>query len=99
MIARSESPTGPFERRPDDHVLLESSDAWIGPGHNAVATDASGADWIVYHAIDPERPFQPAIDAVRRPMLIDRLEWVDGWPQLGDAPSSLPQAAPEAADR
>jgi len=96
MIARSDSPTGPFERRTDDHVIVEANESWLGPGHNAVVTDAAGTDWIVYHAIDPDHPFQPAIDAVRRPTLIDRLAWVDGWPELaGNGPTTGPQLAPE----
>lgn len=99
MIARSDSPTGPFERRPGDHVLLEANATWLGSGHNAIVTDADGIDWIVYHAIDPEHPFQPAIDAVRRPMLIDRLTWTDGWPELtADGPTSQPQPAPATDD-
>lgn len=54
----------------------------MGPGHNAVVTDAAGNDWLVYHAIDPENPDQPAVDARKRPMLIDRIDWTDGWPGL-----------------
>jgi len=95
MVARSDAPTGPFERRPSGRVLLESSDRWLGPGHNAVVTDAAGDDWIVYHAIDPARPLQPAIYAVRRPMLIDRLAWRDGWPFLpSGGPTIEPQSPP-----
>ena len=95
MVARADAPTGPFERRPNGHVVLEASDRWIGPGHNAVVTDAAGTDWIVYHAIDPDHPFQPAIDAVRRPMLIDRLAWRDGWPFVpAGGPTVLPQEPP-----
>lgn len=95
MIARADSPTGPFERRHNDHALLEANDMWLGPGHNAIVTDGAGDDWIVYHAIDPDHPFQPAIDAVRRPMLIDRLTWNNGWPELAaGGPTSGPQPAP-----
>lgn len=97
MVARSTSPTGPFERRSGNHVLLEASDRWLGPGHNAIVTDAAGGDWIVYHAIDPAQRFQPAIDAVRRPMLIDRLVWAGGWPEMAEeAPTTSPQRAPVA---
>ena len=36
-------------------VILEANAAWIAPGHNAIATDKNGDDWIVYHAVDAKR--------------------------------------------
>jgi hypothetical protein len=49
----------------------------------------------VYHAIDPANPDQPAVEARKRPMLIDRLEWHDGWPRIaGDEPSAGVLTAP-----
>ena len=99
MVARSGSPLGPFERPPDEdqRVVLESSDRWLAPGHNATARDAGGSDWLVYHAIDARDRFQPAIEAVRRPMLMDPLRWVDGWPEMAwDAPSDRLVTAPPA---
>jgi hypothetical protein len=76
---------------------LHYSDEWDAPGHHAVTTDASGQDRIAYHAIDPAHPDQPAVDARKRPMIIDRLDWVDGWPEVaGDSPSSGPTTAPAA---
>ena len=97
LVARGSSALGPFTRRDAAHggpVLLESSARWLAPGHNAVATDARGQDWIVYHAIDTQHPTQPCPAPAgatcgpdgelpsRRPLLIDRLGWEDGWPQL-----------------
>jgi len=101
MVARADDPLGPYEKRGEaldewgENVILHFSDAWVGPGHNALLTDGDGTDWLVYHAIDPESPDQPAVAARKRPMLIDRIEWVDGWPRIaGDQPSSGPVAAP-----
>ncbi|WP_328491807.1 family 43 glycosylhydrolase [Streptomyces sp. NBC_00414] len=103
-VGRSTSPTGPFT---DDRgvdlmspvskggIVVGSSDRWIGPGHNALQTDLSGQDWLVYHAIpadDPDLGLLPGIDRTlsRRPMLVDRLDWTDGWPvvRAGAGPSS-----------
>ena len=97
MIARSRSAQGPFELAPNK-VLLESSNRWFAPGHNSVITDAAGQDWIVYHAVDVRRPRTKPTDEVntRRIMLIDRLEWRDGWPQVV-RPSSGPRPAPRIA--
>lgn len=101
LVARSSSATGPFESRAEvtdtwgASVILHENETWEGPGHNAIVTDGAGRDWIAYHAIDPDDPFQPAIDAVKRPMLIDPIEWVDGWPRIAnDSPSTAAQAAP-----
>ena len=95
MIARSRSATGPFEIAPDK-VILEMNAAWNAPGHNSVVSDDAGQDWMLYHAVDVRRPrSKPDADVnTRRIMLIDRIEWRDGWPYLPGAPRSGPQPAP-----
>ncbi len=92
MVARSRSATGPFETLAQaggraDSVILEASPRWLAPGHNAVATDARGQSWILYHAIDRARDRALPSDGVnsRRVMLVDRLDWVDGWPVVRGA--------------
>ena len=95
MIARSRSATGPFEIAPDK-VILEMRDIWVAPGHNSVAEDKAGKHWMVYHAVDSRRPrSKPDADInTRRVMLIDRIEWRDGWPRLIASPSTGPRPAP-----
>lgn len=105
FAGRSRNPGGPFVDR--DGVSLDTSrvggtqviapygNRWIGTGHNAVVTDAAGQDWFVYHAIPRDDPYlQPGIS--RRPMLIDRLDWIGGWPivRAGRGASDTPQIAP-----
>ena len=101
MVARSRSATGPFEilstRSGDTNgVILERSGHWVAPGHNSVIRDASGADWMVYHAVDARRPRSKPGDDVntRRVMLIDRITYRDGWPRVDGAPSTAPRPAP-----
>src|SRR5213076_461179 len=91
FAGRSRSPKGPFVDR-DGVPLLTSrvggtpviqpnGDRWVGTGHNAVVTDDRGQDWLVYHAIDRNMPYLNEPYGInRRPMLIDRLKWTDGWP-------------------
>ena len=83
MVARSRSATGPFELAPKK-VVLEAAGKWIAPGHNSVITDARGRDWMLYHAVDATRPRTKPTDDVntRRVMLIDRIDWVNGWPRM-----------------
>jgi arabinan endo-1,5-alpha-L-arabinosidase len=98
MVARSRSATGPFEvRKRPLYLVLEGNAAWIAPGHNSVITDDAGQDWIFYHGVDARRPRSKPADEVnsRRVMLMDRLVWRDGWPEIANkSPSSGPRPAP-----
>jgi arabinan endo-1,5-alpha-L-arabinosidase len=100
MVARSRSAMGPFEtleeaRGVPHSLMLFKSERWLAPGHNSVVTDKAGQVWIVYHAIDVNRPRQRQEDEInsRRILLIDRIEWRDGWPFVG-TPSNRPQRGP-----
>ncbi|HET8749910.1 MAG TPA: glycoside hydrolase family 43 protein [Sphingomicrobium sp.] len=100
MVARSKSATGPFEtleqaKGVPHSLMLFKSEHWLAPGHNCIATDKAGQSWIIYHAIDVDRPRQTQDDEInsRRILLIDRIEWRDGWPHVG-TPSDEPQKAP-----
>ncbi|HEY6048981.1 MAG TPA: glycoside hydrolase family 43 protein [Sphingomicrobium sp.] len=100
MVARSRSATGPFEtleqaKGVPHSLMLFKSERWLAPGHNSMVTDKAGEVWIIYHAIDANRPRQTQEDEInsRRILLIDRIEWKDGWPHVG-TPSDEPQPAP-----
>jgi arabinan endo-1,5-alpha-L-arabinosidase len=100
MVARSQSATGPFEtleeaRGVPHSLMLFKSERWLAPGHNCIVTDKAGQVWIIYHAIDVNKPRQRQEDEInsRRILLIDRIEWRDGWPHVG-TPSDEPQDAP-----
>lgn len=100
MVARSRRAEGPYQTLEQatgkaHSIILEKRGYWIAPGHNSIATDAAGHDWIVYHAVDARRPREKASDDIntRRVMLIDRIEWRNGWPVIA-GPSAGPAAAP-----
>ncbi len=103
FAARSVNVLGPYVDR-DGNSLLEariggtpvlamSGNRWIGPGHNAVATDANGQDWRVYHAIDAAKPYFTG-SWTRRPVMMDAIDWVDGWPRVRTGPSDGPEPLP-----
>ncbi|TCC56246.1 glycoside hydrolase family 43 [Kribbella pittospori] len=107
FAGRSRSPRGPFLDKDgvaltDSHVggttvITQNGNKWIGPGHHAFITDAAGQDHIVYHAIDRGTPWLTnPLGVNRRPMLIDRIDWIDGWPRTraGLGPSEGPVPAP-----
>lgn len=92
-VGRSRDLAGPYVDREDvpllqsraggTPVLAPNGNRWVGTGHNAVVTDLAGQDWMVYHAIDREDPYLDGTDGINeRPMLLDRLDWVDGWPTV-----------------
>jgi arabinan endo-1,5-alpha-L-arabinosidase len=100
MVARSKSATGPFEtleqaRGVPHSLMLYKSERWLAPGHNSIITDKAGDVWIIYHAIDVNRPRQRQEDEInsRRILLVDKIEWKDGWPFVG-TPSEESRPAP-----
>jgi arabinan endo-1,5-alpha-L-arabinosidase len=111
FAARSRSPLGPFvdkdgvpitaSRVGGTPVLSQNGNRWVGTGHNAVITDYSGQDWIVYHAVDRTDPYYSGgtnPTYTKRPALMDPLDWQNGWPVVrGDrGPSDSLMPAPAA---
>lgn len=103
MVARATDPLGPFENFSNPSLrgssaILERDGFWLAPGHNSIGTDADGSDWILYHAVDAARAHYDdrprAVMNVRR-MMLDRIEYRDGWPRVpGNKPSSGDRPAP-----
>ncbi|WP_229075083.1 family 43 glycosylhydrolase [Actinoplanes sp. DH11] len=90
---RSRSPLGPFVDRDGQSlnvsraggtpVIAPNGNRWVGTGHNGLVTDRAGQDWLVYHAIDRADPYLDEPFGVNeRPMLLDRLDWIGGWPTV-----------------
>lgn len=109
FAGRSANPTGPFVDREGvsflagrvggTPVLTMNGNRWVGPGHNTVFQDWSGQYWTAYHAIDRNDPyFAGTTDFTRRPVLLDPIDWVDGWPVVrgGRGPSDTTQQGPAA---
>jgi arabinan endo-1,5-alpha-L-arabinosidase len=106
MVARSRSATGPFETLAEatgkgQSTILVRNERFIAPGHNSVVTDDAGQDWIFYHAIDTRNRLlggQSSIGGdrdVRRIMMMERLIYRRGWPQVeGSSPSTVRRRAP-----
>ncbi len=113
-VSRATSPLGPFydqngypmqQPGPDGAqgggypTLKQNGNRWQGVGHNALITDLSGRDWIVYHGVDKTNGWvnTAPVAVTYRQLLIDRLDWTaDGWPTTngGAGPSDGPMAAP-----
>jgi len=80
-------------------VLSMNGNQFVGPGHNSVFQDFGGQWWTTYHAVDRFDPyFADAVGFTKRPLLIDPIDWVDGWPTVRGNfwASNTPQPAPAA---
>ena len=97
LVARSKSPLGPFEKY-EGNPILESTDNFYAPGHNATVRDDSNRDWILYHAYvgDQDEVFLGE-ESNSRDLLLDPIEWRDGWPVINDGqgPSLSSRVAPD----
>ncbi|MEV6629671.1 family 43 glycosylhydrolase [Actinoplanes sp. NPDC051470] len=92
-VGRSRDPRGPFtdklgqslnvSRAGGTPVIAPNGNRWVGTGHNGLITDRLGQDWFVYHAIDRNDPYLDEPFGINeRPMLLDRLDWISGWPTV-----------------
>ncbi|VBB45348.1 Arabinan endo-1 5-alpha-L-arabinosidase [uncultured Paludibacter sp.] len=105
-VARSKSIKGPFLTKEGVNIIDNSIEGtpflhgdkntgWIGPGHNAeIIVDDRGRYFILYHAIQYSNPLLPN-GATRRPLMMDEIIWIDGWPTIeGSVPSFELKSAP-----
>lgn len=87
-VARATSPTGPFTKH--GAPILVTRGAWAGPGHGSVVRGPRG-DWVhVYHAWQAGNVGQ----APGRLVLVDRVGFSGGWPNMQSAPSRGSQPLP-----
>lgn len=102
FVGRARSPLGPFLDKegvdlnalhPGGSLVLSTNgNRWVSIGHSANFTDASGQTWMINNALDRTTPQWGG-----RPTVMDRLDWIDGWPTvnagLGQSDSAV--AAPQ----
>jgi len=103
LVARSENLLGPYldkegnaiTNRGNGTLFLKGNDRIVGPGHNArLIADDEGTDWFIYHGIDRDEG-KVSSGASRRMLMIDKVTWNNGWPEIADGvPSTTPQKAP-----
>jgi len=105
-VAKSASLLGPYlDKNGNDiaignhgEIILRSNSVnygFAGPGHNAeIMLDDEGTEWLLYHAIPKNNP---RLDngTNRRPLMLDRIIWRDGFPSVqGQEPSVSSQPSP-----
>lgn len=89
VVGRSQNLFGPYKNRggksmnENQHeVIIRGNERFVGTGHNSdIVEDDSGKTWIFYHAIDKNDP-------KGRKLMLDEVQWKDGWPHVeGNSPS------------
>ncbi len=100
FVGRATSPLGPFvdaegvpltaDAPGGTLVNATTGSSLVGTGHNATAVDRSGQDWFFSNANSRFDNWGG------RPTVMDRLDWIDGWPTVraGQWTSDTPQPAP-----
>ncbi|MGI6231370.1 MAG: family 43 glycosylhydrolase [Prevotella sp.] len=96
MVGRSRSLLGPYADKSgrkvlDGHYeeLLRGNEHFAGPGHNAeIVTDDKGQDWMLYHAYVRGKADEG------RQLLLDPVNWKDGWPVIPGKSPSVKSLAP-----
>ena len=69
-------------------ILIRKNEAFVGTGHNSeIVTDKAGNDWIFYHAVKVANP-------KGRVLMMDKVEWIDGWPFVKESTASLDSEVP-----
>lgn len=95
VVGRSKELFGPYVNKKGDsmmdnhhEILIQGNHRFVGTGHNSeIVSDDKGNDWIFYHAVDKENP-------TGRVLMMDRILWKNGWPEVKDGVPSLEAAAP-----
>jgi len=86
-VARASSLLGPYEKHAGP--FLQNNATWVGPGHGSVIV-VGGLDYFVYHAWH-NNGSGGNNTALGRHVLVDRIDWADGWPVIHDgSPSRTP---------
>jgi levanase/fructan beta-fructosidase len=86
VVTRSKSLLGPYESRAgvaaldNGHdVVVGSNNRFVGNGHcSEIVSDDAGVDWIFFHGFDA------SLEHPTRQPLLERVDWVDGWPVIGN---------------
>ncbi|MFT3695737.1 MAG: family 43 glycosylhydrolase [Kofleriaceae bacterium] len=91
-VARAAVVTGPYTKH--SGPILGNTTEWLGPGHNS-SVQIDGIDYLVYHAWRAT-PAGALDTDLGRVLMIDRIDWVDGWPQIdgNGKPSMTPRPRP-----
>ncbi|KUO16464.1 glycoside hydrolase family 43 protein [Streptomyces dysideae] len=90
-IARARTPDGPFEPCPDNPILTHrGTDRPIqNTGHADLVQGPDGSWWMMFLAVRPHGG-TPGWHVLGRETFLAPVEWVDGWPVIGEVSPDMP---------
>lgn len=95
VVGRADNVYGPYFNKQSQplmsdyyEVLMSSSTKFAGPGHGCLLDMADGSTWILYNAYDLSDVSKG------RTLMLDRVDWQDGWPVVRGAIPSFCADAP-----
>jgi arabinan endo-1,5-alpha-L-arabinosidase len=88
-VARASSPLGPYQKL--GAPILTTDAAWVGPGHCSVVDAPSGDTVMMFHAWQTGHVNGPGDG---RLLLVDQVEWNNGWPSMLESPSFHSRSGP-----
>lgn len=100
LVGRSKNLSGPYLDQEGKNMMEEDSGTLVvgrnesdhgyaGPGHNAeIVTDSKGQHWLLYHGMSKQKP-KLENGTNRRVLLLDKIQWTDGWPEIKNKEPSL----------
>lgn len=97
VVGRSETLMGPYVNKmgqamTENHheIVIQKNKAFVGTGHNSeIVTDLAGNDWLLYHA------YRTADVNAGRVLMLDKITWDDGWPNVSTSSPSLISKIPD----
>jgi beta-xylosidase len=94
-VARSSSPTGPWESCPANPILTHRSLSHPiqNTGHADLVEATDGSWWMVLLGVR-QRGQVPGFRALGRETFLVPMVWVDGWPVVGDLELEMPKSPP-----
>lgn len=95
VVGRSDNLMGPYldkkgESMSDNHheVVIARNSKFVGVGHNSeIVQDDAGNDYLLYHGVSVANPNG-------RVLLLDKVDWVNGWPVVGNGTASYEAPIP-----
>jgi arabinan endo-1,5-alpha-L-arabinosidase len=95
FVGRSRNVLGPYVDREGVSLLAGrvggtpflsmNGNAFVGPGHNCMIQDFQGQWWTFYHAVnrfDPYFEVDFPSPLTKRPLMLDPVDWIGGWPTV-----------------
>lgn len=87
-VARSKNILGPYLDKDGKNIFDGDATLFMGPGiryvgvgHHTIIQDDNNDYYVLYHAIDTKED-RMANNITRRPMMIDKISWDEGWPYV-----------------